>query len=106
MPYRDYADDEFEQQWDNVIIKKEEKKQKDTSVIRKPEEIPIKILSLESRQLMINKREELKLSQIALNTKCKFPFKYTVRDIESGKAAVNLTELRMINSILDLNLIS
>jgi len=99
MPYRDYADDEFEQQWDNVIIKKEEKKPIEV-------EVPIKILSLESRQLMINKREELKLSQIALNTRCKFPFKYTVRDIESGKAAVNLTELRIINNVLDLNLIS
>jgi hypothetical protein len=54
---------------------------------------------------MINKREELKLSQIALNTKCKFPFKYTIRDIESGKGTVNLTELRMINSVLDLHLI-
>ena len=100
MPYRDYADDEFEQQWDNVIIKKEEKKPNPIKV-----EVPIKILSLESRQLMINKREELKLSQIALNTKCKFPFKYSIRDIESGKTAVNLTELRMINNILDLNLI-
>ena len=73
--------------------------------ILKPELIPVKILSLESRQLIINKREELKLSQIALNTKCKFPFKYSIRDIESGKAAVNLTELRMINNVLDLNLI-
>lgn len=105
MPYREYADDEFEQNWDNVVIKKEPKKQIDASVIRK-EEVPVKILSLESRQLMINKREELKLSQIALNTKCKFPFKYSIRDIESGKAAVNLTELRMINNVLDLNLIS
>ena len=98
MPYREYADDEFEQNWNNVVIKKEAKKEK-------VEEIPVKILNPESRQLMINKREELKLSQIALNTKCKFPFKYSIRDIESGKAAVNLTELRMINNILDLNLI-
>jgi len=102
MPYRDYADDEFEQQWENVTIKKEAKKE---IQILKPELIPVKILSLESRQLIINKREELKLSQIALNTKCKFPFKYSIRDIESGKAAVNLTELRMINNVLDLNLI-
>jgi len=105
MPYRDYADDEFEQQWKNVTIKKEVKKEKEIQIL-KPELIPVKILSLESRQLIINKREELKLSQIALNTKCKFPFKYSIRDIESGKAAVNLTELRMINNVLDLNLIS
>ena len=104
MPYRDYAEDEFEQQWENITIKKESKKE--TQIIKPIQvEIPVKILSVESRQLMINKREELKLSQIALNTKCKFPFKYSIRDIESGKAAVNLTELRMINSILDLNLI-
>jgi ribosome-binding protein aMBF1 (putative translation factor) len=103
MPYREYTDDEFEQNWENVVIKKEPQKQKDIPVIRK-EEIPVKILSLESRQLMINKREELKLSQIALNTKCKFPFKYSIRDIESGKAAVNLTELRMINNVLDLKI--
>ena len=104
MPYRDYADDEFEQQWENITIKKESKKE--TQIIKPIQvEIPVKILSVESRQLMINKREELKLSQIALNTKCKFPFKYSIRDIESGKAAVNLTELRMINNILDLNLI-
>ena len=103
MPYRDYADDEFEQQWESVTVKKEPKKE----TIHKPiqVEIPVKILSLESRQLIINKREELKLSQIALNTKCKFPFKYSIRDIESGKAAVNLTELRMINNVLDLNII-
>jgi len=104
MPYRDYADDEFEQQWENITIKKESKKE--TQIIKPIQvEIPVKILSVESRQLMINKREELKLSQIALNTKCKFPFKYSIRDIESGKTAVNLTELRMINNILDLNLI-
>jgi ribosome-binding protein aMBF1 (putative translation factor) len=105
MPYRDYAEDEFEQQWENITIKKESKKE--TQIIKPIQvSIPVKILSVESRQLMINKREELKLSQIALNTKCKFPFKYSIRDIESGKAAVNLTELRMINSVLDLNLIS
>jgi len=102
MPYRDYADDEFEQQWESVTVKKEPKKE---IQILKPELIPVKILSLESRQLIINKREELKLSQIALNTKCKFPFKYSIRDIESGKAAVNLTELRMINNVLDLNIL-
>jgi len=104
MPYREYADDEFEQNWENVVIKKEPTNQK-SAIIHKVEEVPVKILSPESRQLMINKREELKLSQIALNTKCKFPFKYTIRDIESGKGTVNLTELRMINSVLDLHLI-
>jgi hypothetical protein len=36
--------------------------------------------------------------------KCKFPYKYTIRDIESGKATVSLTELKTINTILELNI--
>jgi ribosome-binding protein aMBF1 (putative translation factor) len=96
MPYREYEEDDHEQQWDTVKIGK--------SIKTDPTIIPNKILDNESRIQIINKREELKLSQIALNMKCRFPYKYTIRDIESGKTTVSLTELKTINTILELNI--
>ena len=96
MPYREYEEDDHEQPWDTVKIGKSTKTD--------PTIIPNKVLDNESRIQIIKKREELKLSQIALNMKCKFPYKYTIRDIESGKATVSLTELKTINTILELNI--
>lgn len=97
MPYRDYAEDEFDQQWDAVVVRKDQKKI--TQVI-----VNNKKLDMISRDKLIKKREELQLSQLALNVKCKFPYKYTIRDIESGHSPVTLTELKTINTILELDI--
>ena len=97
MPYRDYTEDEFDQQWDVVKIKKDQNKI--TPVV-----VNNKKLDMISRNKLIKKREELQLSQLALNVKCKFPYKYTIRDIESGHSPVTLTELKTINTVLDLDI--
>jgi ribosome-binding protein aMBF1 (putative translation factor) len=97
MPYREYEDDEFEQQWDPIIIKKDPSKGSSTVIANK-------ILDFDSREKIKNKRESLKLSQLSLNTKCKFPYKYTIRDIETGKSSLNLSELKTINTVLDLDI--
>jgi ribosome-binding protein aMBF1 (putative translation factor) len=51
---------------------------------------------------IIQKREELKLSQLQLNTKCKFSYKYTIRDIESTKTQPTAFEVRTISTILNI----
>jgi ribosome-binding protein aMBF1 (putative translation factor) len=96
MPYRDYEGDN-EQEWEPVIIRKDPNNTSGNVIASK-------ILDFDSRSKIINKREQLKLSQITLNNKCKFPYKYTIRDIESGKSPLNLTELKTINIVLDLDI--
>ena len=97
MPYRDYAEDEFDRQWDAVVVRKNQNK-------ITPPVVNNKKLDMISRDKLIKRREELQLSQLALNVKCKFPYKYTIRDIESGHSPVTLTELKTINTILELDI--
>jgi hypothetical protein len=93
MPKKYYEDEEDPniQEWSTVVIKKE--------VIHKD------IVNYNHDQFiknMIQKREELKLSQIQLNVKCKFPYKYTIRDIESKRVEGTLLELKTIASVLEI----
>ena len=95
MPKRYSEGDEDEvnhQNWSPVIIKKEPIFTKDKVEIT----IAQFIFKLKT------KREELKLSHIQLNTKCKFPYKYTIRDIESEKTAPTALEIRTISTVLDI----
>ena len=93
MPKR-YNDDEDpnEQNWEPVILKKEPIYSKDKI------ELTLDQFIYKLRE----KREELKLSTIQLNTKCKFLYKYTIRDIESGQTLPTAFEIRTICSILNI----
>ena len=94
MPKRYNSEEEEDQniqQWSPVVLKKEPILTKDNVVITIDQFI----------SKLISKREELKLSQIQLNTKCKFPYKYTIRDIESGKSLPTAFESRTILTVLD-----
>jgi len=96
MPKKYVEDEEDEniQQWSPIVIKKEPILQKDNTEI-----------TLDQFIFMLReKREILKLSQIQLNVKCKFPYKYTIRDIESKRTPPTALELKTINTILELNL--
>jgi len=96
MPKR-YDEDEEDinvQQWSPVILKKEPILQKDNTEISIDNFI----------HMLREKRELLKLSQIQLNVKCKFPYKYTIRDIESKRTLPNALEIKTINNALELNL--
>jgi len=93
MPKKYYDDDEDPniQEWSTVVIKKE--------VIHKD------VVNYNHDQFiknMIQKREELQLSQIQLNVKCKFPYKYTIRDIESKRVNGTSLELKMISNVLNI----
>jgi len=94
MPKRYNSEEEEDQniqQWSPVVLKKEPILTKDNVVITIDQFI----------SKLISKREELKLSQIQLNTKCKFSYKYTIRDIESGKSLPTAFESRTILTVLD-----
>ena len=93
MPKKEYDDEEQnDQDWEPVILKKEPILNKDKSELTIDQFI----------YLMRNKREELKLSVLQLNTKCKFPYKYTIRDIESGKSSPSAFEIKTICTILNI----
>jgi ribosome-binding protein aMBF1 (putative translation factor) len=92
--YEEYEEDENIQQWSPIILKKEQILKKDNTEITIDQFI----------FLLREKRELLKLSQIQLNVKCKFPYKYTIRDIESKRTLPTALELKTINTILELNL--
>ena len=90
MPYRDYNEEDYEQEWENVVISKKE------NIVNN------QVLSdKEIIDSIIKRRTNLQLSQLQLNQKCKFTYKYTIRDIENGKNKATLTELRRINLIVD-----
>jgi ribosome-binding protein aMBF1 (putative translation factor) len=80
------------QQWSPVVIKKE-------PIITKDK---IEITIDQFIHKIIEKRDELKLSQIQLNVKCKFPYKYTIRDIESKRTLPTALEIRTISSLLNI----
>jgi hypothetical protein len=95
MPYREYNEEDYEQEWDNVVISK-----KETTVTN--QEISNKVISdKDIVESIIKRRTALQLSQLQLNQKCKFTYKYTIRDIENGKNKPTLLELRKINLSLD-----
>ena len=96
MPKKNYSEEEDEniQQWTPIILKRE--------TILTKENIELSVDQF--IHLLVEKREARKLSQIQLNTKCKFPYKYTIRDIESKRTPVTALELKTICSILDIDL--
>ena len=91
--YNEGDEDEINQQdWSSVTIKKEPIYSKDK----------VELTLAQFIHKLIEKREELKLSQIQLNVKCKFLYKYTIRDIESGKTLPSAMEVRTISLLLDI----
>ena len=79
------------QEWSPVIIKKE------PILTKEKKEITID----QFIHKLIETREQLKLSQIQLNIKCKFPYKYTIRDIESRRCNPTSLEIKTISNVLD-----
>jgi len=94
MPKKNNYDDEDDinnQQWAPIIITKEPIMTKDK----------VELTADQFLHKLISKREELKLSQIQLNMKCKFPYKYTIRDIESKRYNPTTLEIKTISNILN-----
>lgn len=96
MPKKYFEDEEDEniQQWTPIIIKKDPIIKKDNTEITIDQFI----------FLLKERRELMKLSQIQLNVKCKFQYKYTIRDIESKRTFPTALEIKTINNILDLSI--
>jgi len=95
MPKKDFMEeDENIQQWTPIVIKKEPILTNDNVEITYDQFI----------SMMINKRKELKLGVLQLNTMCSFVYKYTIRDIESRKTNATALEIKKICSILNLDL--
>ena len=95
MPKKSNYDEEDninDQQWTPIIIKREPIISKDN----------VEITIDQFIHKILIKREELKLSQIQLNVKCKFPYKYTIRDIESKKIPPTALEIKTLSTILDI----
>ena len=91
MPYKEYDEEDYEKEWEPVILTNKKEK-----IVTKPIESNKEII-----ESIIKKRTDQKLTQLQLNQKCKFIYKYTIRDIENGKNIPTLSELRIINLILD-----
>jgi hypothetical protein len=97
MPKKHFEDEDEDQniqQWTPIILKKEPILTKDN----------IEITTDQFIFMLKEKREALKLSQLQLNTKCKFPYKYTIRDIESDRIPATALEFKTICTILQLDL--
>ena len=62
-----------------------------------------KVLSAESRQMMMRLRAEQKWTQRDLDMRCSFPAN-TIRDIESGKIAPSSGQLNTLNRLLKVGL--
>lgn len=93
MPRKDYDDDEQNNQdWNPIILKKEPIITKET----------VEITIDQFIYLLKQKRDEQKLSVLQLNEKCKFLYKYTIRDIESGKTIPSAIEIKKICSVLNI----
>jgi len=90
--YENSEEDPNIQEWSPVVIKKEP--------ILTKEKVEITVDQFIHK--LIQTREELKLSQIQLNTKCKFPYKYTIRDIESRRILPTNMEIRTISLLLNI----
>jgi len=96
MPRRDYNDDDDNDNHEQPI---------DVKIYRSTTTSVVpQISNDELRNKIINTRTALNMTQLQLNQKCKFQFKYTVRDIESGKSIPTLTEKRSISVALGIDL--
>lgn len=62
-----------------------------------------KMLSSESRQELVKRRLEEKLTQQQLDQRCAFP-PHTIRDLEANKRAPTTKELQILNRILKVGL--
>lgn len=93
MPRRDYNSEEENDQPVDVKI------YRSTTIQISPQ-----ISNDELRNQIIKRRTELNITSLQLNQKCKFQFKYTIRDIESGKSIPTLTEKRAISIALGIDL--
>ena len=93
MPRRDYNSEEEKDQPVDVKI------YRSTTI-----QITPQISNDDLRNQIIKTRTSLNLTPLQLNQKCKFQFKYTIRDIESGKSIPTLTEKRAISIALGIDL--
>lgn len=93
MPRRDYNSEEENDQAVDVKI------YRSTTIQISPQ-----ISNDDLRNQIIKTRTSLNLTPLQLNQKCKFQFKYTIRDIESGKSLPTLTEKRAISIALGIDL--
>lgn len=93
MPRRDYNSEEENDQPVDVKI------YRSTTIQISPQ-----ISNDDLRNQIIKTRTSLNLTPLQLNQKCKFQFKYTIRDIESGKSLPTLTEKRAISIALGIDL--
>jgi ribosome-binding protein aMBF1 (putative translation factor) len=90
--FNESEEDPNMQQWSPIVIKKEQ------ILTKEKKEITID----QFIHKLIESREQLKLSQIQLNVKCKFPYKYTIRDIESKRTYPTALEIRTISLLLNI----
>ena len=96
MPRRDYNDDDNNDNYEQPI---------DVKIYRSTTTSVVpQISNDELRNKIIKTRIAQNITQLQLNQKCKFQFKYTVRDIESGKSIPTLTEKRSISVALGIDL--
>jgi ribosome-binding protein aMBF1 (putative translation factor) len=90
--FNESEEDPNMQQWSPIVIKKEQ------ILTKEKKEITID----QFIHKLIESREQLKLSQIQLNVKCKFHYKYTIRDIESKRTYPTALEIRTISLLLNI----
>jgi len=67
------------------------------------QDIKLKELSLESRQLIVSKRVSLGMNQVQLNQLCRLP-PNTIHYVESGKQTPSQGQLNIINRTLKTNI--
>jgi len=96
MPkYYDIDDDPNYQEWEPVKISNKDR----------PESEKDELTSVSDfRKILTTKRNEMNLSLIQMNCKCKFSDKYIIRDIESGKIIPTLSQVKIINKIIGTNI--
>lgn len=99
-----------DQDWTTITLKKKITSSKPainispaTIALRKLEDndtiVKQKLLSHESKQLIVSYRIEHKLSQSGLDNLCSFP-KNTIQHLESNKRGPSNSELQMLNRLL------
>jgi len=80
--------------------------QAQSAALNKIEETEIakpKMLTAESRQMIIQKRVALGKNQVQLNQDCRFPVN-TIREIEAGRLCPTVQQLNMLNRVLSASL--
>ena len=71
--------------------------------IEREDYVKPKLLSSESRQELVKRRLEEKLTQQQLDQRCSFP-PHTIRDLEANKRAPTNKELQTLNRVLKVGL--